>query len=113
MPQSVLKFFSDRYTHQHENHVGKGKGIASFYCESFTVENDVQKPLYQITMLKSKSKVIINIYRSQGANNESFIWDLLELINLNEHTIIVGDFNICFKKNPTHIICQTLRDLDF
>ena len=66
-----------------------------------------------MTKLRSKSQVLINIYRSQGANNESFIWDVLELIDLNEHTIIVGDFNVCFQKNPTHIIFQTLRDLGF
>jgi len=104
-PQSVLKFFSDRYTHQHENYVGKGKGIISIYDESFTVEKDVQKPLYQITKLRSKSKVVMNIYRSQGANTESFIWDLLELMDLNEHMMIVGDFNIIFSpQNPINFL---------
>ena len=102
--QSVLEFFDERFTHQHDNHVGKGKGIVEFYDESFSIEKEVKEPLYQVTKLTSETKTLINVYRSQGANTEHFICDLLEMINLNEHTLIVGDFNIYFQKNPTHPI---------
>ena len=84
-----------------------------FYDESFSIEKEVKEPLYQMTKLTSETKTLINVYRSQGANTEHFICDLLEMINLNEHTLIVGDFNICFQKNPTHSIFQMLRNLDF
>ena len=111
-PRSV-PVFGDQFTHQHENHVGRGKGIAVFHDESVSIEKDVNKPLYQITKLISESKAIINVYRSQGANTESFIDDLLEMIDLNEHTIIVGDFNLCFLRYSSHKIFNTLRNLHF
>ena len=39
--------------------------------------------------------------------------DLLKLIDLNRETIILGDFNICYEKNPGHSIFTMLRDLGF
>ena len=84
-----------------------------FYDESFSIEKEVKEPLYQMAKLITEEMSIINVYRSQGANTERFIHDLLEMINLNEHTLVVGDFNICFQKNPTHSIFQTLRNLNF
>ena len=109
----VLKYFKDRFTHQHSNSIGNGKGIATLYNESFKVEKDISKSLYQMTKLESKSLDVINIYRSQGAPTENFENELLELIDLNRHTIILGDFNLCHQKNPHHRIFQMLRELGF
>ena len=93
--------------------MGRGKGITTLYDESFELEKDVAKPLYQMTKIASKSLDIINVYRSKGANTENFENDLLELIYLDRHTIILGDFNLCYQKNPSHGIFQILSNLGF
>ena len=47
----------------HANSVGRGKGISTFYTESYTWVADVTKQLYQMTKIASKELNIINIYR--------------------------------------------------
>ena len=109
----VLSLFGNKFTNQHSNSMGKGKGITTLYDQSYDLEKDVAKPLYQMTKIASKYLDVINVYRSQGANTKNFENDLLELVYLDRHTIILGDFNLCYQKYPNHSIFQMLRDLGF
>ena len=105
--------FKDDHWTQHNNSVGKGKGITTFYKKDFELERDVSMPNYQMTKLKSCSLDIINVYRSTGAPNNNFLKDLWELFNSENRTLIVGDFNICYISENTHEIYQALMKKGF
>ena len=49
---NVNNFLEDKGFEQHNNSVGRGKGISTFYKSDYTVEKDVTKPNYQMTKLK-------------------------------------------------------------
>ena len=98
----------------HPNSAGRGKGILTMFDEAHSLfEKDVKNAFYQMTKITSQKRDIINIYRSHGANNLTFKEDLKYLIDKKKDTIIVGDFNICFKKNPNHEVFKMLIDLGF
>ena len=98
---------------QHNNSVGKGKGITTFYKKDFVLEKDVTKPNYQMTKIMSDSMDIINIYRSTGAEKSDFLEDLCQLFNQEKHTLILGDFNICYSTENSNQVFQTLRNMGF
>ena len=98
---------------QHNNVVGRGKGISTLYQSNFEVEKIIRTPSYQITKLTSDSRDIINLYRSSGANTASFLSHLNQLINLNKHTLVLGDFNICYNEERINPVFQKLRSLGF
>ena len=85
--------------YQHDNSVGKGKGITTFYKKEFDWERDVTNPNYQITKIKSESQDIINVYKSSGATTELFVKDLCEIVSTGKVTIILGDFNTCYNSS--------------
>ena len=66
-----------------------------------------------MTRITSESCNIINVYRSRGANTLTFKEDLQKLIDMKHHTLVIGDFNICYRKNPNHEIFKMLIDLGF
>merc|ERR1712105_87155 len=51
----------------HFTSIGKGKGIATFYKDTFEFQQEVINPMYQICKISSKEKDIINVYRTKGA----------------------------------------------
>ena len=81
---------------QHNNAVGRGKGISTLYQSNFEVKKVIRTPSYQITKIISDARDIIHVYRSSGAIIANFLLDLSQMITLNKHTLILGDFNICY-----------------
>ena len=98
---------------QHNNNVGRGNGITTFYSEEFEVEKAITQEFYQITKIISNSVDIVNVYRSSGADDISFMKDLTGLLNSEKHTLILGDFNICYQSNEQHGVFQTLKTLGY
>ena len=98
---------------QHSNSVGKGKGISTYYKSCYIWEKDVTKANYQITKISSDSMEIINVYRSAGANNLSFIEDLTNILDTRKDILILGDFNICYAMDSLNEVFTTLRSLGF
>ena len=98
---------------QHNNSVGKGKGITTFYKQSFAWVRDVTKTDYQITKINSDSVDVINVYRSAGAENKSFLEDLFSLVSSGTQTLILGDFNICYQTEPTNQVFLALASKGF
>ena len=94
---------------QHNNSVGKGKGVSTLYQEPYYWINDVTNHSYQLTKISSGELDLINVYRSSDASTVSFIEDLFSLITC-PNTLIVGDFNLCFKSENKHKIFQFLKD---
>ena len=96
---------------QHNNSVGRGKGISTFYSQRFHWVQDVKRFHYQITKISSPELDIINLYRSDGTDTEQFLEDLFGQVSRKE-TLIVGDFNLCFKSDILHPIFQALNGFD-
>ena len=98
---------------QHNNSVGREKGILTLYRTDFVWERDVTEERYQMTKITSNSLDIINVYRSAGTDDTEFLEDLCGLASSGNQTLIVGDFNICFISDNyilKHLL-QTLRVL--
>ena len=97
---------------QHDNSVGRGKGISTFYKSPFSFMLDIKRAQYQLTKLTSFNMDIINVYRSNGANTLMFIADIQKIIS-RKKTLIIGDFNLCFLTETNHPIFQFLDSWGF
>ena len=111
-PSVPFPSFPDGWKQQN-NSVGRGKGIITCYKTEYTWDKDVTMANYQMTKLNSKTQDIINVYRSAGANNDNFIEDLKELIDLDKDVLILGDFNICYKSQIENKVFEELNCLGF
>ena len=74
----------------HFNSVGRGKGIATYFNDEYSLQEDVKNSKYQLTKIASEEKDIINVYRSSNAS-ATFLDDLINLINVDRSTHIVGE----------------------
>ena len=98
----------------HLNSVGEGKGIATFFKRGkANVVLDIKRPKVQMTKLSTVDVDILNVYRSQGADNKEMIDDLAALIDIDKITIIVGDLNFCYVDQRNHAIAKYLEDKGF
>ena len=66
-----------------------------------------------MTRFTSPIRDVINVYRSRGANTYTFKEDIRMLIDMKRNIVIVGDFNICYRKNANHEIFKMLHNLGF
>ena len=66
-----------------------------------------------MTRLSTPNVDIINLYRSQGANNSELVEDLRQTIQDDHPTIICGDLNICFLAKRENEITKLLEGLGF
>ena len=96
----------------HFTSTGRGKGIATYYKESFTFNEEVKKSMYQMSKISSKDIDIINVYRSSNAPL-TFLDDLKTLIDEERTTHIVGDFNICYKTERNNLVIKYLEEKGF
>ena len=94
---------------QHNNSMGRGKGITTFFKEMFSWDQDISRDDYQITKIRSDSLDVINIYRSAGAPTDAFGNDVSSLISSGKQTLIVGDFNMCYNADFSHRLFESLR----
>ena len=97
----------------HVNSVGRGRGIATYHKANYCFVEDTKRIDQQMTKISSESQDIINVYRSEGADSSLFIEDLIQLFDSTKTTIIVGDFNICFKAENNHPVLRKLELLGF
>ena len=89
----------------HFNSLGRGKGLATFFPDEFTVEESVEDPNFQISKIVSSKMSIINVYRSEKAS-DNFLKELDKLLRFDKTTIVCGDFNYCHSSqihHPVHI----------
>ena len=95
---------------QHNNSVGRGKGITTFFKESFTWDTDITKPEFQITKIVAEDLDIINVYRSGRADDKDFNDDLFGLITPGKQTLILGDFNLCYLSEGSHPLFRAFQE---
>ena len=93
---------------------GNGKGIITFFkSETFTAKDTINSEQFQIAKHSHENIDVIGIYRSQIGNCSKLIQDLKQLIDERRVTIIIGDFNICYRENTLNKIPQGLKQLGF
>ena len=82
----------------HLNSQGRGKGLAIYIKENkFMHVMDLQSPYMQITKVTSERMDVISVYRSQEEPFLSMKNQVEYLIEPNITTLVVGDFNFCYK----------------
>ena len=94
------------------NSRGRGRGIATYFVESFEETDSINHADCQITRISSEDIEIINLYRSKECHNLEQL--IHSLINLKKKTIVVGDTNLNFEmqKNQNFVKMMT-EDLKF
>ena len=97
---------------QHDNSVGRGKGISTLYKSPFSFMLDVKRSQYQLTKLSSFDMDIINVYRSNCADTNMFIADIQKIIT-DKKTVIIGDFNLCYLTETNHPLFKFLNRYGF
>ncbi|HBI40238.1 MAG TPA: hypothetical protein DDY16_04745 [Tenacibaculum sp.] len=97
----------------HLTNRGPGKGVANYFKNGFKLTGEVNTDFFQMTKFSSSFCDIINIYRSQGANNSFFIEKLTMLITDCNNCFIVGDFNIDILTIHKHPVIQWLISSQF
>ena len=98
----------------HLNSVGYGKGIGTYYkLDKISFDIDIKNQTVQITKMSSSEIDIINIYRSQGANNMEVADGIRKIINEEKITIVCGDFNLCFIEKKENVVTKMLEGLGF
>ena len=74
---------------------------------------DLNEVNMNITKIKSQDVDIIAIYRSQEGKLTSLINKLESIIDFSKTTLIIGDMNICNRKNPKNLIKTYLEGKTF
>ena len=98
----------------HLNSVGLGKGIATYFkSKKAYIETNITEMNVQMTKLIFSDVNIINVYRSQGANNQEIVDFLEQLIDTDKPTIIAGDFNLCHIDHKENLIVKYLENHGF
>ena len=98
----------------HFNSVGNGKGIAVYIKDAlFKPTIDIKQDKMQITKVESIDMEIISVYRSEQGNPTELLTHIINMINTERTTVIVGDFNICYHMNRNNKISKYLQNTGF
>ena len=93
---------------------GNGKGLASYFEEDkFTTSEKISSDQFQIIKQRHEKVDVICIYRSQLGNSSLLLDNLQQLIDLKRVTIVIGDFNACYRENSQNKVIQGLLHLGF
>ena len=95
------------------NSVGAGKGIVTFFTDKYWSTLEITENKYQMSKICSEKIDVINIYRSDGASTEDFLFDLISMIDTTKITLIVGDLNICGKTEANSRIIRAFYEFGF
>ena len=98
---------------KHFNSVGRGKGIVTYFRDIYSFVADVKKDQYQMTKVSSNALDVINIYRSSNADSTQFLIDFSKIFDFTKPTLVLGDFNICWKLERTHSIMRFMEGKGF
>ena len=93
---------------------GKGKGIAMLHKDDldWEVTKSAENNL-QIMRSSSQNLDVINVYRSQSKSLGETANLIIEKIDTKKPTLIIGDMNVCVKRNKNNAITQSLANLGF
>ena len=98
------------------NSKGRGRGVATYFDDTFDVTDSVTSPSCQITKISSNEIDVINVYRSSDCNLKEFELMICKMIdgNLFKKVLICGDLNIHFtKETPNPFIRKIVDEYKF
>ena len=96
----------------HLNSKGRGKGLALYIKEQkFSVILDIADEDLQLTSLESENLTVVCLYRSNA--DKTLAMHLKKIIPAIGTCLIIGDFNICSKKQPNHEVFRELQSMGF
>ena len=95
------------------NNAGNGKGIAGYAKNNFRHQRDITEDTFQISKYSHSDIDVICAYRSSTDKYDKMLIKIEDLLNKEKVTIIIGDFNICYLKDPSNKISRALESLHF
>ena len=99
--------------HMHFESGGRGKGIATYFKDEYRVTATINAKTHQMTKVSKNDFCFINVYRSNGADNQQFLLDLDELTRDPATYVLVGDFNENFLCDPKPTLVRQLNARGF
>ena len=99
--------------YSHMNNSGRGKGLALFQKEESTNITNHNAENINVTKIEGIELNIIAIYRGQEGSLSRLIEILENILGQSKTTIIIGDINICNKKNPNNNLKRYLEENNF
>ena len=113
-PEHARDIFPIENKISHFNSVRRGAGIVTYIPEDFKHEKDFTAVTYQMSVFSSEDKIVVNIYRSNNANTETFLKNLSKVVNdRKKETFLCGDWNICVREDKNHPIIKFLLQQNF
>ena len=97
----------------HMNNSGRGRGLAVFQKQKGTKITDHNEENINITKIEAGEIFVIAIYRSQEGNMTKLIEKLENIMVQSKTTLVIGDMNICNKKNPKNALKKYLEEKKF
>ena len=99
------------------NSIGEGRGIATYFDDTFDVSDSVTSPSCQITRISSNEIDVINVYRSKDCDMKEFelmIFKMMDRNDLSKKILICGDLNIHFtKETSNHFVRKIVDEFKF
>ena len=99
------------------NSIGEGRGIATYFDDTFDVSDSVTSPNCQITRISSNEIDVINVYRSKDCDMKEFelmIFKMIDRNDLSKKILICGDLNIHFtKETSNHFVRKIVDEFKF
>ena len=95
------------------NSKGRGRGIATYFDNTFDVMDSVTSPSCQITKMSSSKIDVINVYRSSDCDLKEFEIMIFKMIDGNElfkKVLICGDLNIHYSEGTSNCFVRKLVD---
>ena len=88
----------------HANSCGRGKGIAIYYdTKKFTYVTDRRFDYLQLSKFSNPWIDVITLYKSQQCPSETLKRQLINMITASKATLVIGDFNFCYKEESSPI----------
>ena len=99
------------------NNVGRGRGIATYMDNTYQWKMNLTCESFQISVITSVNRVVINIYRSADSDSKSFDENLFQIIRdlnvIDTEVFLCGDFNLCYLTNVDIELFQKLNEMKF
>ena len=100
---TIAENLKDSHYKVKANSRGRGKGIATYFNNTiFQHAFDVKEDNMQLSKFKSPILDIIVLYRSQGGSFKDLNHFIQQMESEEKPTLVVGDFNFCFRDEPSN-----------
>ena len=106
-------FYELERFNSHLNNSGRGRGLAVFQKQKGTKIKDHNVENINITKIEAGDISVIAIYRRQEGSLAKLIEKLENIIVQSKTTLVIGDMNICNKKNPKNTLKKYLEEKNF